>query len=145
MSSPCKITPYAPTTNGYGRTKYKGKMQYHHRIVFAESNNMTMDDLQGKVIMHTCDNRRCVNPEHLVLADQVANMKDMIAKDRSTVIGKQGKHNVNAKLNDDTVRAIMQESTRLTHEEMGAKYGVSASTVSLIRSGKIWKHITNQS
>lgn len=35
-----------------------------------------------KVVMHTCDNPACINPEHLVVGTQVENMADMLAKGR---------------------------------------------------------------
>lgn len=33
-------------------------------------------------VLHRCDNTRCVNPKHLFLGDQNANMKDAAAKGR---------------------------------------------------------------
>jgi len=37
---------------------------------------------EGKVIMHTCDNRKCVNPEHLKQGTQQENVLDCSAKNR---------------------------------------------------------------
>ncbi len=38
----------------------------------------------GGMVLHHCDNRRCVNPAHLFLGDALANMLDCIAKGRNT-------------------------------------------------------------
>lgn len=37
------------------------------------------------VVMHTCDNRKCINPEHLTAGTVQANVQDMDAKNRRVV------------------------------------------------------------
>jgi len=37
---------------------------------------------EGKLVLHTCDNRACCNPEHLFLGNHYENTSDCIAKDR---------------------------------------------------------------
>lgn len=41
----------------------------------------------GLVVMHTCDNPPCVNPDHLALGTQASNLTDMRAKGRENVAG----------------------------------------------------------
>lgn len=60
---------------GYGRI---GK-RLAHRIV-AEKH---FGSIVGKVVMHICDNRRCVNPKHLRVGTQKDNVQDMFKKGRS--------------------------------------------------------------
>lgn len=43
---------------------------------------------EGLWVLHKCDNRLCVNPDHLFLGDRVANMKDAAQKKRVCTIGK---------------------------------------------------------
>lgn len=42
----------------------------------------------GMQVNHRCDNRRCINPEHMFLGDQVDNIRDMMAKGRDNFRGK---------------------------------------------------------
>ena len=50
-----------------------------HRIVWMQDNGPIPT---GYVVMHTCDNPRCVNPAHLQLGTQSDNMRDKSAKGR---------------------------------------------------------------
>ena len=38
--------------------------------------------LEGSVVAHACDNRRCCNPRHLVACSQGENLRDMVRKGR---------------------------------------------------------------
>ena len=65
--------------NGYGRAYMDKKMQFAHRIAFS----LAKGPIPSKTcVCHRCDNPRCVNPEHLFLGDQAANIGDMIQKHR---------------------------------------------------------------
>jgi len=52
-----------------------------HRLAWEFTHSQPVPE--GKVILHTCDNRRCGNPAHLVLGTQADNQRDMSVKGRN--------------------------------------------------------------
>ena len=67
-----------PTSRGYGRVYITGMGHVGaHRVAFG------MDKIpKGKMVLHKCDVRCCVNPDHLFLGTNTDNMRDMVAKGR---------------------------------------------------------------
>lgn len=64
---------------GYGTICVHGKRTLAHRFSF-EMHRWVIPE--GKSILHTCDVRRCVNPEHLFLGTQKENLLDAQKKGR---------------------------------------------------------------
>lgn len=54
-----------------------------HRLVYADKLGVTIDDIKGVVVRHTCDNDRCINPEHLVGGTLADNNRDRAERGRS--------------------------------------------------------------
>lgn len=54
-----------------------------HRLVYVKHNNTTLDAIKGLVVRHTCDNPRCINPEHLILGTRADNNRDRKERGRS--------------------------------------------------------------
>ena len=52
-----------------------GKRAGLHRIVYCKHHGVSLDSLKGCVIMHECDNDRCINPLHLTKGTQSENIK----------------------------------------------------------------------
>ena len=77
---PCVEAKGAPNNAGYCSVWHNGKRMGAHRAAWMEANNA--DIPKGLHIMHSCDNRRCVNPAHLSLGTRHDNMRDCAAKGR---------------------------------------------------------------
>jgi HNH endonuclease len=79
---------------GYGQFRRQGRLLKAHRHAWEQANGRKITD--GLFVLHTCDNRACINPDHLFLGTNQDNMDDMVRKGRS--LHRYGSSNPNAKL-----------------------------------------------
>jgi hypothetical protein len=83
VASPCIVFDGHLTEKGYGRINHRvdGRIvsKYAHRLAWEAVHGPIPD---GMIVMHTCDNRPCINVEHLRLGTQSENMQDMYHKGR---------------------------------------------------------------
>lgn len=83
------------------------------------------------VVMHTCDNRACVNPAHLKLGTQADNLRDMDAKGRRVHNPNRGEKHHNAIFTDAQRAAIIADHRG--HTLVAREYGTSPQVVFYIR------------
>lgn len=118
--------------NGYGHVRYKNKTIRSHRLSYILFKGNVDENL---VICHSCNNRKCCNPDHLRKDTRKSNSIDMVkAKnqrlqilsiDEVIEIKKALKHYYKGQLND------------LAHF-----YKVNPNTISQIKTGRSWSHIS---
>lgn len=108
---------------GYGRASHLGKHVQVHRISFELWNGTPIPpELEG---CHRCDNRACVNPEHIFPGTRSENGKDASNKGRIVV--------PNKKLTDDQASIIKRDQR--FQKVIAEEYGVSQQCVSRIKLG----------
>jgi hypothetical protein len=100
---------------------------------------------KGKQVCHSCDNRKCTNPEHLWIGTAKDNAQDREIKGRSNNTPppvKRGSSNGNSSLDESSVveiKRLLKEGESLA--EIARKYGVTKTGIYHIKKGNCWKHI----
>lgn len=133
----CWLWTAAVQDKGYGVIALKGrnKRVLAHRVAFELVNGF-LDD--GEVVRHECDNPQCVSPFHLKRGTQRDNMNDMVTRGRQAKGARAG----SSKLSEEVVREIRKMySEGALQREIGAKFGVTQGTVSVLVNQKSWSHL----
>jgi hypothetical protein len=73
---------------GYGMIRDGEKMRTAHRVSYEEHSQKKIP--HGLVVMHMCDNKCCVNPNHLKVGTHKENSQDMIQKGRQNFTSSYG-------------------------------------------------------
>lgn len=84
---------------------------------------------------HACDNRACVNPDHLFAGTAKDNVLDSIRKGRHT----KGSRHGQAKLTEEDAANIL--ASTLSEATLAARYGVDPATIHAVKSGYSWAHL----
>ena len=101
----CRVWTRALNTDGYPAMFNNVKV---HRLVYQLVND---EDITGLVVRHTCDNPKCINPDHLLKGTPTDNMRDRDERDRHhRVITKDIVTRVNQLL---TTKALSQKEIAL--------------------------------
>ena len=137
----CVLASGALSSDGYGKRKIGGKTLRAHRVAYCEHHGVSLQDIAGLVIMHRCDNRACVNPQHLAIGSHQENMRDMVSKGRAA----KGERCGRAKLSAADVEAIRRDyvprSRSASAAVIATRYGVSRRCVASIVERRTWRHI----
>lgn len=137
MAISCKISPCVVNKDGYPviNSKTYGHAR-HHRLVYS----MTHDNYKfkdGEDVMHLCNERRCIEPSHLVLGNQTENNRYRDSLNRQA----KGEQNGRAKLTEKQVRKIRKLGKEVPAYELAEMFGVAKRTISSILSRTTWKHL----
>lgn len=120
---------------GYGEIRDYYKKKRAHRVSWEIHIGPIPD---GMCICHKCDNKLCINPDHLFLGTLQDNNRDRDSKGRNTKGEQQPAH----KLTDDLVLAIRRAvKNGVTQSSIAKTLGISKPTINCAVNGKTWRHI----
>lgn len=120
---------------GYGVFSIDGKNTSAHRAAWLLFRGPIP---KGWQVCHACDNRLCVNLEHLWLGTATDNMRDMVEKGRQM----HGDSHYAAKLTRakaEEIRKIYAEPDHPTCAMLAKTYGVCSATIAELLRGETWK------
>lgn len=127
--------------NGYGCLGIDGKTEYSHRASFIAFKGPIPKSMD---VCHTCDNRKCVNPDHLFSGTRKDNMQDCKAKGRTNKkgIGSGSKIGTSKLIEADipAIFALVKSGKNFT--EVGKIYLITRHSISNIINRKTWRHIS---
>lgn len=133
-NSGCWLWLGALDHKGYGQFYYPPQNMVRAHIVSWELHRGAR---LGLHVLHSCDMRCCVNPEHLRLGTHQDNMDDREARQRRAP--PKGSKNGRATLTEAQVIAIRNDPR--WRRFVAADYGVSVQIVTSIKNRTTWKHL----
>lgn len=112
-----------------------GKYNKAHRLMCEAAHGPPPS---GAVVMHSCNNKWCVNPTHLSWGTQKENITDAVLRGLLP-IGERATH---AKLTEDMVREARKDRANgMTFRLLEKKYGISKGSMWHAVNGTQWKHV----
>lgn len=120
-------------TAGYGTFYMDGRSRYAHRVSYLLSKGNLDDDM---LVCHKCDNRSCVNPDHLFLGTHLDNHRDKERKGRGNQV--RGEKHYMAKLTEKDVLTIRASKGRVMQKDLASKFNIHPTTISHIWRGITW-------
>jgi hypothetical protein len=124
--------------NGYG--EYGGTSA--HRISYKLFKG---DIPKGLFVMHICDNRECINPEHLKLGTNQDNIQDKVNKGRAKGGNNHKGQNASySKLTNEQVKEIRENPHDKCLNCLARQFGVCFQQISRIKHNERWSELVEQ-
>lgn len=120
------VVSHPKSCDGYIKVKRNAKAYLLHRWVYEQEKGSIPE---GMVIMHSCDNPACINPDHLSTGTQGDNNADRHSKGRNGAA--YGLRNGKGLLTIEQQLAIVADNRR--HKDIASDYGIAISSVASVK------------
>jgi hypothetical protein len=122
---------------GYGYLTVDGKRMAAHRFSYL----LNVGYIPFKMcILHSCDNPKCVNFDHLSVGTNADNIRDKVTKNRQ--YRPVGEKHPRSKLTENQVRDIKNKiNLGIKQIYIAKEYKVNEATISDIKIGRSWSHV----
>lgn len=139
--NPATITDCWPWTGPHDKDGY-GVITSENRRHQYRANRVTYEFTigpipNGKLVLHRCDNRSCVNPDHLFAGTVQENNQDKLTKGRHA----HGVTHGRAKISEQDVRLIRELGASQNIYEIAPQFDLDPRTIRDILDHKTWKHL----
>lgn len=143
----CWLWDSCLNNGGYGRFWFSGRKVLAHRLAYQ----LYVGEIpKGMQVLHSCDQPRCVNPDHLHLGTQEDNQREMVNRGRAACGDRNGSRrrpeslrrgssHGRAKLTEEQVRHIRASVEPV--KILAVRHGVSDTLIRMIVNNRIWKHV----
>jgi hypothetical protein len=129
----CWIWSGSVDIGGYGKANWNGNHNIKaHRLSYSAFNRQIQ---KNNIIMHRCDNRLCVNPNHLIQGSYRDNIIDMHRKDRAGIL-KGCKHPLSKVSNEDVREIRILYEKGMTQRQIASLFEIKQTTVGKIVRGE---------
>jgi hypothetical protein len=125
-------------SGGYGIVSVNDKAIGAHKLAYLLRRGPVP---KGMCVLHECDNRKCINPDHLFLGTKGVNNRDRKQKGRND--DRRGRKNYMVKLTENQVHEIrnLASGSGLSQREIGKRFGICQQQVCEIARRKAWVHL----
>lgn len=120
------------SNEGYVKLTVKGKQTYGHRFMYEQKNGK----IKNEVLRHTCDNRWCINPDHLIEGTHNDNVQDRVLRGRSAI----GANNGRSKLTESDVLEIFNDN-KTPKMHLSKKFNIDTKVIRDIKQRKTWRYL----
>ena len=120
---------------GHGLFRVGDKLFLAHKLAYLWSGRKIKP---GQVLLHACDNPRCVNVKHLKAGSIQDNVRDRSKKNRDA----KGENNGKSVLKNKDIKKIRRLKTRgFTETQISILFGVSRSAINHVLNSRSWGYL----